>query len=58
MSDIDFSQFAPKLRQPTKKEKARYQRWVAYLSDSRLSKKEIHNRAAKYASMGKEPTEV
>lgn len=51
---IDWSEQQP-LRKPTKKEKARYQRWVTYLKDSRLSDTEIFKRAAQYAEQGREP---
>jgi len=53
--DIDFSDLRPKPRKPTRKERGRYQRWVKYLSDSRLSVAEIHNRAAWFTKEGEEP---
>lgn len=40
---------------PTRKQKARYRRWVRYLGDSRLSKQEIHRRAVEFARQGREP---
>lgn len=54
MGHIDFRSLARK-RQPTKKEKARYKRWVKYLSNSRLSESEVHQRAAAFTSQKKEP---
>lgn len=44
---IDWSVMQPK-RQPTRRERGLYQRWVAYLKDSRLSNDEIHRRAASF----------
>lgn len=55
MSNIDWSSVAPKKRQPTKKEKARFKRWKKYLKDSRLSPKEQHQRAIAFTEQGKEP---
>lgn len=55
MAQIDFSSLRP-VRKPTRKERGRYQRWVKYLSDSRLSEDEIHNRAAQFAAQGREPS--
>jgi hypothetical protein len=43
------------VRQPTKKEKANFNNWVRYLSDSRLSQSEIYSRAADFASKGEKP---
>jgi hypothetical protein len=42
-------------RKPTKKEMARYNKWVTYLKDSRLSTSEIYSRAAQLAASGKDP---
>lgn len=55
MNQIDWSDLKPKLRKPTKKERARYHKWVKYLSDSRLSKEEIYRRAAQFTEQGKDP---
>lgn len=54
MSDIDFSGLKPKKRKPTRKEAARYKRWVKYLSDSRLSEDEIHSRAKAFTKRGRD----
>lgn len=53
MSEINFPK-APK-KSPTKKQMRLFNRWVAYLSDSKLSQDEIYNRAAKYAEQGLKP---
>ena len=37
-------------RNPTRKEMASFNKWVKYLSDSRLSKDEIYSRAASFTS--------
>ena len=42
-------------REPTRKEKNLFHKWVAYLSDSRLSKEEVYKRAATYAARGETP---
>jgi hypothetical protein len=52
MDNIDFSSLRPK-RQPTRRERGLYQRWVAYLKDSRLTEDEIHSRAAAFTEQGK-----
>jgi hypothetical protein len=39
-------------REPTKKEMKLFNKWVAYLSDSRLSKDEVYKRAADYTTRG------
>jgi hypothetical protein len=51
---IDWSEMRPK-RPPTRKERGRYQRWVRYLKDSRLTEEDIHQRAANFAEKGWEP---
>ena len=51
---IDFSKLQPK-RNPTRKEAARYRRWLRYLSDSKLSEAEVYSRAASYTGQGLEP---
>ena len=57
MSVINFSSLRP-AREPTRKERALYQRWIAYLKDSRLSEDEIHRRAADFTAKKKQvPTE-
>lgn len=43
------------VRQPTKKEMARFNKWVKYLSDSKLSKSQVYERAAIYAARGENP---
>jgi len=43
----------PKKR--TKKEVARYRRWVRYLKDSKLSEEEIHKRAAAFTQQKRDP---
>lgn len=43
------------VRQPTRKERGRYQRWVKYLKDSKLSEQQIHERAARLTEQGREP---
>ncbi len=52
MSRVDWSEMK---RKPTRKEKARYRRWVKYLTNSRLSHDEIHSRATTFAERGEEP---
>jgi len=42
-------------REPTKKEMNLFNKWVSYLSDSRLTKDEIYKRAATYAARGDQP---
>ena len=44
---IDFSSLKP-IRLPTKKEISLYRRWVKYLTNSKLSQKEIHYRAEQF----------
>lgn len=56
MTSIDFEKLRKK-RQPTRKEAARYRRWVKYLSDSKLSPDEVHKRAACFAARGEVPKE-
>lgn len=51
---IDWSSMRP-VRQPTRKEKGRYQRWVKYLTDSKLTQEQIHERATRLAEQGREP---
>jgi hypothetical protein len=51
---IDWSKMKP-VREPTRKERGRYQRWVKYLKDSKLSEQQIHERAARLAEQGREP---
>lgn len=53
MSNVDFSDFAPRSRKPTKKQTALYKKWRRYLADSRLTVEEQHRRAAQFASQGK-----
>ena len=45
---INFST-AP-MREPTKKETKLFNKWITYLSDSRLSKDEVYKRAADYTA--------
>jgi hypothetical protein len=40
-------------RKPTKKEMNLFNKWIAYLSDSHLSKDEVYKRAANYTAKGK-----
>ena len=40
------------MREPTKKEMKLFNKWVVYLSDSRLSKDEVYKRAADYTTRG------
>ena len=40
------------MREPTKREMKLFNKWVTYLSDSRLSKDEVYNRAAACAARG------
>lgn len=51
---IDWSDMRPD-RKPTRKERGRYQRWVKYLSDSKLTEQQIHERAARLTEQGREP---
>lgn len=51
---IDWSSFAP-VRQPTRKERGRYQEWRIYLKNSRLGVDEQHRRATIYAESGEIP---
>jgi hypothetical protein len=51
---IDWSKMKP-TREPTRKEKGRYQRWVKYLKDSKLSEQQIHERAARLTEQGRDP---
>ena len=51
---IDWSSMRPS-RQPTRKEKGRYQRWVKYLTDSKLTQEQIHERATRLTEQGREP---
>ncbi len=55
MSNIDFSDMAPKKRKPTRKERALYKRWRKYLCNSKLTIDEQHRRAAAFTSQRKEP---
>ena len=48
--NIDWSDLKPKTRKPTKRERALYNKWRKYLSDSKLSIDEQHIRAAAFAS--------
>ena len=50
MMKINFPK-AP-MREPTKKEMKLFNKWVVYLSDSRLSKDEVYKRAAEYTTRG------
>lgn len=49
--NIDFPK-APK-RKPTKKEMKHFNKWVKYLSDSKLTKEEVYSRAASFTSQGR-----
>ncbi len=49
---IDWGEQMRNTRQPTKKEKARFNQWVKYLKDSKLSIDEIYYRAAFYTEHG------
>jgi hypothetical protein len=51
---IDWSHMKP-ASQPTRKERGRYQRWVKYLKDSRLTEEQIHERATRLTEQGREP---
>lgn len=51
---IDFSDMR-NVRKPNKKERGRYERWVKYLLDSKLSPEQIHERAARLTEQGREP---
>lgn len=54
MTRVDFDSLRTK-RKPTRREAARYRRWVKYLKDSRLGDNEIHRRAASLTQQGKDP---
>jgi hypothetical protein len=43
------------VREPTKKEMNLFNKWVAYLSDSHLSKDEVYKRATAYTTSGEQP---
>lgn len=47
MRNIDFSSMRRR-RQPTRRERALYQKWVRYLKNSRLTDDEVHRRAASF----------
>ena len=49
---IDFSDLIPRDRKPTKKEAALFRSWVKYLSDSKLTKKEVLARAKQFTEQG------
>lgn len=51
---IDWSGMKP-ARQPTRKERGLYQRWVKYLKDSKLNEQQIHERAARLTEQGRQP---
>ena len=51
LMNIDFPK-APK-RKPTKKEMKHFNKWVKYLSDSKLTKEEVYSRAASFTSQGR-----
>lgn len=55
MSFLDFSDFAPEKRKPTKKEVGRYKRWRKYLRYSKLTPKEQHLRAVEFTEQGRDP---
>ena len=55
--DIDFSELKPTKRKPTKREAARYRKWVRYLSASKLTTEEIHRRAEGFTKQGLDPNE-
>lgn len=44
-------------RPPTRKERARFARWVKYLKNSRLSESQIYSRAASFSEQGLEPND-
>lgn len=48
MGNVDFSSMR-RQRQPTRRERGLYQKWVRYLKNSRLTEDEIHRRAASFA---------
>lgn len=56
MSKVDFSSLRPR-RPLTRRETARYRRWVRYLKDSKLSEEEIHKRASQYALKREPPND-
>jgi hypothetical protein len=43
------------MSQPASSQKLRYQRWVKYLKDSKLTEQQIHERATKLAEQGRDP---
>lgn len=43
------------MNKPSQKERGRYQRWVKYLKDSRLTEEQIHERAARLTEQGRDP---
>jgi hypothetical protein len=51
---IDWSSVKP-TRKPNKKELNRYQRWVKYLKDSKLTQEEIHKRAIRLTEQNRDP---
>jgi len=51
MTNVQFE----KTRQPTKKERNLYKRWIKYLSDSNLNEEEIKKRASTYTLNGEKP---
>lgn len=51
---IDWSDMRS-VRKPTRKERGRYQRWVKYLKESKLSEEQIHERAARLTEQGRDP---
>lgn len=38
-----------------RQEKTRYQRWVRYLKDSKLTEAQIHERATRLTEQGRDP---
>ena len=43
------------MSKPSHKEKTRYQRWVKYLKDSKLTEAQIHERATRLTEQGRDP---
>lgn len=42
-------------RKPIQKERGRYQRWLKYLKDSKLTEEQIHERATRLTDQGRDP---
>lgn len=51
----NYSLIKSKSRRPTRKERGRYERWVDYLRDTKLTEDQIHQRAEQLTNAGRDP---